>query len=97
MNRSLHLVHVRSDLNMVDAIRRPDGLAVVGVFLTVGHDGSSVASLSSALENVVHTVKAYTDILYRYWITATDIYIVTRFPRVGLETLCHAKFFKNLK
>ncbi|KAK5979071.1 Carbonate dehydratase eukaryotic-type [Trichostrongylus colubriformis] len=49
----LHLVHVRQGLTVQEAIKKPDGVAVVGVFLVIGHDGSSMSSVSSVLESVV--------------------------------------------
>ncbi|KHJ99818.1 carbonate dehydratase, eukaryotic-type [Oesophagostomum dentatum] len=76
----LHLVHVRHDLTLPEAIRKPDGIAVVGVFLLIGHDGSSTAAVSSVLENTLFpgnrsTVQgfrarpllpAHTEAFYRY-------------------------------
>ncbi|VDM75872.1 unnamed protein product [Strongylus vulgaris] len=52
--RLLHLVHVRHDLALPEAVRRPDGIAVVGVFLLIGHDGSPTAAVSSVLENIIY-------------------------------------------
>ncbi|PIO71599.1 carbonate dehydratase, eukaryotic-type [Teladorsagia circumcincta] len=51
----LHLVHVRQGISLQEAIRRPDGIAVVGVFLIIGHDGGPMASVSSVLESVIFT------------------------------------------
>ncbi|WKY15086.1 hypothetical protein Q1695_000530 [Nippostrongylus brasiliensis] len=76
----LHLVHVRQGLTLAEAIRKPDGIAVVGVFLLIGHDGSAMASVSSALESIVFPgnfstlqgfrarplLPAQTDAFYRY-------------------------------
>ncbi|VDL69735.1 unnamed protein product [Nippostrongylus brasiliensis] len=78
--RLLHLVHVRQGLTLAEAIRKPDGIAVVGVFLLIGHDGSAMASVSSALESIVFPgnfstlqgfrarplLPAQTDAFYRY-------------------------------
>ncbi|KAK6060242.1 hypothetical protein COOONC_02103 [Cooperia oncophora] len=46
---ALHLVHVRQGLTLQEAVRKPDGIAVVGVFLIIGHDGTSMASVSHVL------------------------------------------------
>ncbi|XGW32695.1 hypothetical protein V3C99_017324 [Haemonchus contortus] len=76
----LHLVHAREGLTLQEAIRKPDGLAVVGVFLLIGHDGGPLSSISSALESVIYpgnqtTVQGFrarpllparTDAFYRY-------------------------------
>ncbi|KIH67331.1 carbonate dehydratase, eukaryotic-type [Ancylostoma duodenale] len=71
----LHLVHARHDLTLPEAIRKPDGIAVVGVFLVIGHDGSSTAAVSSVLENIIFPVQgfrarpllpAHTEAFYRY-------------------------------
>ncbi|KAK6766493.1 hypothetical protein RB195_026039 [Necator americanus] len=76
----LHLVHVRHDLTLPEAVRKPDGIAVVGVFLVIGHDGSSTAAVSSVLENIIFPgnsssvqgfrarplLPAHTEAFYRY-------------------------------
>uniref|UniRef100_A0A0K0DPH4 Alpha-carbonic anhydrase domain-containing protein n=1 Tax=Angiostrongylus cantonensis TaxID=6313 RepID=A0A0K0DPH4_ANGCA len=50
----LHLVHVRRDVLLKDALRKPDGVAVIGVFIVIGHDGSSIAAFSPTFENLVY-------------------------------------------
>ncbi|VDO94652.1 unnamed protein product [Heligmosomoides polygyrus] len=76
----LHLVHVRQGLSIQEAVRKPDGIAVVGVFFVIGHDGSSMAAVSSVLESIIFPgnrslvqgfrarplLPALTDAFYRY-------------------------------
>ncbi|CAJ0609587.1 unnamed protein product [Cylicocyclus nassatus] len=50
----IHLVHVRHDLTVAEAVKRPDGIAVVGVFLLIGHDSGPNAAVSSVLNDVVY-------------------------------------------
>ncbi|EYC09827.1 hypothetical protein Y032_0059g3069 [Ancylostoma ceylanicum] len=49
----LHLVHVRHDLTLSEAVRKIDGIAVVGVFLMIEDNGSSTAAFSSVIENII--------------------------------------------
>ncbi|KAJ1348482.1 hypothetical protein KIN20_003789 [Parelaphostrongylus tenuis] len=76
----LHLVHVREDLELEDAMRRPDGVAVVGVFIVIGHDGSSIAAFSPTFDRLLYPgnhsevtsfrvrtlLPAHTEAFYRY-------------------------------
>ncbi|KAK6015494.1 carbonate dehydratase, eukaryotic-type [Ostertagia ostertagi] len=59
----LHLVHVRQGIELQEALKRPDGIAVVGVFLVIGHDDAPL-SLYSVFESVTHY--AHTEAFYRY-------------------------------
>ncbi|VDM58193.1 unnamed protein product [Angiostrongylus costaricensis] len=76
----LHLVHVRHDVPLKDALRKRDGIAVIGVFIVIGHDGSSIAEFSPTFGNLVFPgnrsrvegfrartlLPAHTDAFYRY-------------------------------
>ncbi|KAK6015496.1 carbonate dehydratase, eukaryotic-type [Ostertagia ostertagi] len=76
----LHLVHVRQGIELQEALKRPDGIAVVGVFLVIGHDDAPLSSLSPVLGNVTHygnetvvqgfrlrpLLPAHTEAFYRY-------------------------------
>ncbi|EPB80412.1 carbonate dehydratase, eukaryotic-type [Ancylostoma ceylanicum] len=71
----LHLVHVRNDLTLSEAVRKIDGIAVVGVFLMIEDNGSSTAAFSSVIENIIFPVRGFrtrpllpkhTEAFYRY-------------------------------
>uniref|UniRef100_A0A1I8B487 Carbonic anhydrase n=1 Tax=Meloidogyne hapla TaxID=6305 RepID=A0A1I8B487_MELHA len=49
----VHLVHVKEEYTLTEALEQPDGLAVVGIFMYIGSDGSSMANLESGLKRVV--------------------------------------------
>ena len=49
----LHLVHLRQDLTLGQAVNKKDGLAVVGVFITVDHDGSPFSALDKVMDELV--------------------------------------------
>ncbi|CAI4221583.1 unnamed protein product [Auanema sp. JU1783] len=48
----LHLVHVRHDLTLKEALHHVDGLAVVAVFLALSHDSEPLSYLAPALEHI---------------------------------------------
>uniref|UniRef100_A0A914L9V3 Carbonic anhydrase n=1 Tax=Meloidogyne incognita TaxID=6306 RepID=A0A914L9V3_MELIC len=50
----VHLVHVKEEYNtLTEALEQPDGLAVVGIFMYIGNEGSSMANLETGLKRVV--------------------------------------------
>jgi len=54
----VHLVHVKEEYNtLTEALEQPDGLAVVGIFMYIGNDGSSMANLETGLKRVVEQGK----------------------------------------
>lgn len=46
----LHLVHMKEGVS--DPLNQPDGLAVVGVFINVGLDGTAFSNLDTAIRQV---------------------------------------------
>ncbi|KJH46154.1 carbonate dehydratase, eukaryotic-type [Dictyocaulus viviparus] len=50
----IHLVHMRHDVTPAEALRKSDGVAVIGVFVVIGNDGSPMSTFSPLLENILH-------------------------------------------
>ncbi|CAJ0935178.1 unnamed protein product, partial [Mesorhabditis belari] len=49
----LHLVHYREDLSFSEAVNKKNGLAVVGVFLTIGEESRPLEHIVSSLKQVI--------------------------------------------
>ncbi|KAK6739072.1 hypothetical protein RB195_020882 [Necator americanus] len=76
----LHLIHVRHNLTIPEAVKNPDGLAFVAVFLDLGLDGNSTSAISPILEELIipgnrlsieqfsakPLLPAHTEAFYRY-------------------------------
>lgn len=50
---------MREGYTAEEIMTRPDGIAVVGVFIIVGNDGSALSTLDSALKSVVNKGKNF--------------------------------------
>ncbi|KAL3109171.1 hypothetical protein niasHT_013951 [Heterodera trifolii] len=51
----LHLVHIKEGLTLEEALRTPDGLAVVGIFYKTASTGLPLVALQNALTQVTKT------------------------------------------
>ncbi|KAF8386663.1 cah-5, partial [Pristionchus pacificus] len=76
----LHLVHIKEGLNITEALKRGDGLAVVGVFLNIDNNSGPLSAVTKSINEVINAgneteikemrprslLPSVTDAFYRY-------------------------------
>ena len=55
----MHMVHVKEGLSLSEALKQPDGLAVVGIFHRLCKTGNSLAQLETVIDAVVEQSEGF--------------------------------------